>query len=858
MEAVVDECGSSITVSYIDYCEPSTSAYSGYYSTFQPPQLPCLPPLAGICNKDEDSLSDVPKDFLDLEDDEPYSSDDETELSRETIGLKHLTFGYQVEDFEHQDANAWVTIQPENNFNRVRPEKYIPKTNCAPIELVPYRDEATGNHIPESVRIMSIVNRFIGEDFYQLLTLETNRYYHQQQQLLRDGKQHNTSYQNRIKWTDVTVNEMKIFIGLLILMPCVKKANLQAYWSADMYHSTPIFSQLMSRDRFFEIWKYWHFNDNLYIGASGLLMRDRGCKVRPVLDYFRNKFDNIYQVKRDIFLREEIFPWAGRRRFTFRHNPRRVGSLGLVLRTIAECGTGYVMNVDFEDIVASLTLDKWQQILSPFYGRNHHLYVDSCYTSVGQARKLLQEKIYLCGPIAKTRGVPTKLLDMEKSELADQGGHVFVRNGPILLHSWCNRRSRPIKRMISSIHEAKLQPPHKVIEQKLGTKDKPACLVAYERHMSHGGGGLLEQFIADYNFLGVQSRFSKRIVLFMLRVAIHNSFILYRQLYPAEAGTRLLVDYVWLAAKEICREGQRKMSPTAQLVPVPSASLADVSYLGPVNQVWIHFPVHIVPPEGGKKFPTLKCVLCTKVKKRRSETRYCCSYCKLPLHIECFPEFHGIDYPSKVTVEQVQAKVKHIKEKAKANKDKQAKRKTERMVKPKTTDVAVNDTETQDKEITTITLAEENEIVTTDKINNQVNDGEGQDTTTTTVEDKEDITMVETDTNDNIQTKDVDSQHVNLTTTITPVVEKEEEEEEVDDDATEINEDYNEDDATEIDADYYDDDATEIDDYDDGGDIEQHTGDTTEEMDSDVTEVDDNWQQEFNIIFPVKNTQSGT
>ena len=46
------------------------------------------------------------------------------------------------------------------------------------------------------------------------------------------------------KWKPVTVEEMKVFIGLVFLMGIIYNPSVPMYWSQDALYSTPIFSQI--------------------------------------------------------------------------------------------------------------------------------------------------------------------------------------------------------------------------------------------------------------------------------------------------------------------------------------------------------------------------------------------------------------------------------------------------------------------------------------------------------------------------------------------------------------------------------------------------------------------------------------
>jgi hypothetical protein len=56
--------------------------------------------------------------------------------------------------------------------------------------------------------------------------------------------------------------DMRKFMGLIVLTGQVRKESVRDYWSTDPTISTPIFLQTMSRNQFESIWQAWNFSVN--------------------------------------------------------------------------------------------------------------------------------------------------------------------------------------------------------------------------------------------------------------------------------------------------------------------------------------------------------------------------------------------------------------------------------------------------------------------------------------------------------------------------------------------------------------------------------------------------------------------
>ena len=183
-----------------------------------------------------------------------------------------------------------------------------------------------------------------------LIVDETNRFA-EQYLLEKSVTDPDNSYLGQ--WTPVTIPEMKKFIGTLLLMGIVYKPDLHMYWSTDIYYSTPAFSKIMKRDRFYLILKFLHFNNNETVDPEN---PDRLHKVRPLIELLRERFRKVYSPGKNLSVDESLVLYKGRLKFKqyIKTKRARFGiklyelcrSSSITLDFLVYCGQGMYSNDD--------------------------------------------------------------------------------------------------------------------------------------------------------------------------------------------------------------------------------------------------------------------------------------------------------------------------------------------------------------------------------------------------------------------------------------------------------------------------------------------------------------------------------
>ena len=136
----------------------------------------------------------------------------------------------------------------------------------------------------------------------------------------------------------VTKEEMKVFIGILIVSGIVPMSSQRMFWRNSTVTRNEAIYQAMKRSRFEKIMQYIYFSNNL------LDTTDKYAKVCPLVRHLTNKFIENFQTVKSLSHDEALIEYYGKHgcKQCIRMKPIRFGYKAWCLNT----DDGYLVTFD--------------------------------------------------------------------------------------------------------------------------------------------------------------------------------------------------------------------------------------------------------------------------------------------------------------------------------------------------------------------------------------------------------------------------------------------------------------------------------------------------------------------------------
>lgn len=151
------------------------------------------------------------------------------------------------------------------------------------------------------------VSLVFDDDLLNTVVVEKNRRANEVMNTTRTA----TLSKKEIQWKDITLTELKTFLGLCCLSGTVRFPILAKQWSKDILYNHHLSGNVVWRNRFSLILRMLQFvNHNNVDGEDKLL------KIRPILDKVVESVQNVYYPTKELSIDKAMIQWRGRSVYT--------------------------------------------------------------------------------------------------------------------------------------------------------------------------------------------------------------------------------------------------------------------------------------------------------------------------------------------------------------------------------------------------------------------------------------------------------------------------------------------------------------------------------------------------------------
>lgn len=407
--------------------------------------------------------------------------------------------------------------------------------------------------------------------------------------------------------------------------------QLPAYtlgWKQMWPFTVPGIPQVMQRERFEKLNKYFHCNDTATNPARGTPGHDQLCHVRPVIDAINGLCISNYSPHKQQSIDEGMIAYKGRLSFK-QYLPAKPTKFGIKVWERASPVNGYCHEFQVytgkrdgkqpeEGLGARVVTDLTRKILN----KGHHVYMDNFFTSPALFDNLFKEKIYCSGTVRTNRkGMPQAI---KSAKLKNRGDSIIMQRGNLSAVSWKDKKNVTYLSTNCDSTESTTV----MRRQKDGSVKEmpcPSVVPSYNQYMF--GVDRADQIRTQYSTCRKALKWWKYLFWFGFDMALVNAYICMKESANHKCFTKNGKEFsrTQLSFRmNLCQQfiGDYRGSRKRKLV-------STVDNCG--NAHW--------PMKAAKKG---RCKMC-HTEKRRHEVLLCCRQCEVHLCIDhnCFERWHA-------------------------------------------------------------------------------------------------------------------------------------------------------------------------------------------------------------------------
>ena len=238
---------------------------------------------------------------------------------------------------------------------------------------------------------------------------------------------------------DVTVAEMKAFVGLILNMGLVQVPEIREYWSRHETLNISFFRRIFSRDRFLQI--FWSLHVGEINGPT------RRSKIQGFIDLILPLFQRFFTPSRALSIDEAMIAYRGR--IFFRQYIRgKPTPWGIKAYVLSDSGTGYLYSVVIyygreTELIDRPDLNHTTRVvltlMEPIANMGYDLYTDRFYTSPTLALELASINTTLTGTAMANRKDMPQAVKQKKKRKRGEVNTYQKRN--MVVTEWTDKRT---------------------------------------------------------------------------------------------------------------------------------------------------------------------------------------------------------------------------------------------------------------------------------------------------------------------------------------------------------------------------------------------------------------------------------
>lgn len=438
------------------------------------------------------------------------------------------------------------------------------------------------------------------------------------------------------KFTPLTVQELDLWVGILLLMGMSHKGNVHNFWSEHYLFQRIPPKVVMTRDRFKAIKWGIHCQDSDWQREHPNTMR----KVGRLLDMFRDRCRTVYSPGRDLALDEMMLKCRCRVSFRFMASYKPI-KYGLRNYALCESETGYLADFRLDMKDGTKVQEHVLKLLEHAKGKNHVVYMDNFFCTVDTFTKALDMGIYACGTCRAGCGTPSWLQKKSGPKLTEPGDYFFSyhKNLKMVAVKWMDSGACTGLTTFHNAEECQIKRAEKGNRERVLRK---TLTMWRDYNMKMNGVDKNDQRRAAWTCRLRSKKWWHAPLFWTIDTSAINGHVIYQKRAGVKTGR---YDFMVGLINGLFARGLGARYDDLTKVKIEELRQTrlpkDMDKWPATRLEGGHYPS--ATAMGAKERVRLRCVVCAyylRGTKKKQRTTYECTTCKVALCLECFKTFH--------------------------------------------------------------------------------------------------------------------------------------------------------------------------------------------------------------------------